>query len=148
MVREAKLEDDESIKTLGKLLNSNYDNLFKLKNILSDKFNKVYVYVINDLIIGFIHIIELDETIEIINIVIDPNYRHQGIGSSLISHIIENAKYSVKEITLEVSSDNSDAINFYSKHEFKIINVRKCYYDGKDGYLMGRSIKWTKIFIF
>lgn len=141
MIKEASIEDNERINYLGSLLNNEYNKLFQLANILNDKYAKIYVYVEDELILGFIHIVGLDEVLDIINIIVDTKYRKKSIGSKLLEFVINNAKDTVKSITLEVAVDNKAAIKFYEKHNFEVLNIRRGYYNGKDAYLMGRWIK-------
>lgn len=56
---------------------------------------------------------------------VDPDFNHQGIGSQLLQHTIENNKQ--KEISLKVTCINENAINCYTKkgfHEFKREKVK------------------------
>ena len=47
-----------------------------------------------------------------------------------------------EEITLEVNEKNTEAINLYSKKEFKIVGNRKKYYDSKyDAIIMTKKLK-------
>ena len=41
-----------------------------------------------------------------------------------------------ERILLEVRCDNNNAIKLYKKYNFKIINIRKKYYDNMDAYVM------------
>lgn len=132
MIRLYNQNDLKKINELGKLLDSNYDKLFNNY----DNNDHIYVYELDNEIIGFIHIKKIYD-IEIINIVVDNNKRRMNIGNSLIEYVINN--YNVN-ITLEVAVDNIAAINLYKKNNFKILSTRKNYYNGKDAYLMGRII--------
>lgn len=141
MIREASIEDDDSILKLGMLINPQYTKLFSLNKILKDPNAKIMVYEENQNVLGFVHIIELEELIDIINIVVDDNYRKNGIGSKLIEHIINNAQEKVTKITLEVEVNNKAAIKLYEKYNFEILGTREKYYNGIDAYTMGRWIK-------
>lgn len=141
MIRKALLNDADKVNELGILINIDYEKLFKIDQIINDKYAKLYVYETDGLIKGFIHINELDEVIDIINIVVDPHERKKGIGTLLLDYVISEAKETVKMITLEVSENNKEAQKFYEKFGFEIINIRKNYYGKYDGYLMGRWIK-------
>ncbi|ALA25787.1 acetyltransferase [Piscirickettsia salmonis] len=77
-------------------------------------------------------------------IIVDENYRGQGIGSLLTCHVIDfcfNWLGKIR-IELEVYSQNQAAIALYEKHGFKIEGHCKNYalYQGKytDGYLMAK----------
>ena len=140
MIRKAKLQDENQINKLGELLNPNYAKLFKLKDILKEKYSWIYVYEDNNRIKGFLHATVLDETVDIVNIVVDPNYRNQKIASNLLDYLITDLPTTIKLITLEVSVENIPAVNLYQKFGFEIVNCRKNYYPHGDAYLMGRRL--------
>lgn len=79
----------------------------------------------------------LYERIEIEYIIVQDEYRKQGIGSKLLNEVEKN---SVKNITLEVRESNIAAINFYKKNGFKISTIRKNYYGNENGYLMLKEL--------
>lgn len=141
MIRKATIYDKDKINELGSLVNDNYENLFDLGEILEEKFSRVYVYEINNNVVGFVHATVLYETIDIINIVVDPKFRRQQIASNLFDYLLSEAPSSVELITLEVSENNEPAINLYKKFGFEIVNIRKKYYKDSDGFLMGRKIR-------
>ena len=141
MIRKATIYDNKEINKLGLLLNPKYDKLFILSDILNEKFSQIYVYEIENKIVGFLHATVLYETIDIINIIVDPKYRKQHIASNLFDYMLSEAPDSVELITLEVNEDNKTAISFYKKFGFEIVNIRKGYYHGQDAYLMGRKIR-------
>ena len=101
---------------------------------------KIYVYLYDNKVIGFIHISSNYEIIDILNIVVDPKYEKQGIGTKLINYIIKKKDTIVSKIMLEVREDNLKAINFYQKNNFTIIAKRQNYYKNKDALIMERNI--------
>lgn len=139
MIRLATSNDILEINKLGSLIESNFSNLFDIKSILNESISKVYVYD-DDGVKGFLHITCLYETIDIINIVVDPLYRRKKIASNLLDHMLGDLNSEVKTITLEVNVNNESAINLYKKFGFEIVNNRKKYYGDEDAYLMGRVI--------
>ena len=141
MIREAVISDKEQIDNLGVLLNPSYKKLFRLSTIINDKFNKLYVYEKNGKIIGFLHAIVLDETIDIINLIVDEKERRKMVASNLFDYMLSEAAETVKMITLEVRDSNLAAINFYKNFGFEIVNRRRGYYDDEDALLMGRVMK-------
>lgn len=52
------------------------------------------------------------------NIVIKKDLRNQGIGTKLLSHLMEKAKEICVSITLEVNEHNTYAILLYEKFRF------------------------------
>ncbi|NLA32763.1 MAG: GNAT family N-acetyltransferase, partial [Mollicutes bacterium] len=108
MIKEATIEYEDDINNLGKLVNSNYKKLFPLERIIADKYEKMYIYLDKDVLSGFIHFIEIDETIEIVNIVVDKMKRKQGIGSKLLEYTMKKSSDNIKNIVLEVNTSNQE----------------------------------------
>lgn len=123
---------------LGQIVNKDFEKLFNINNL--NKTERIYVYTNDDKVIGFIHISSNYEIIDILNIVVDPKYEKQGIGTKLINYIIKNKDQNATKIMLEVREDNLKAINFYQKNNFKIISKRKKYYQNIDALIMERNI--------
>ena len=141
MIRQARKSDEKQINELGLLLNKQYSKLFNLTKILKNNYNRFYVYELENKIIGFLHATVLFENVEIINIIIHPNYRNQKVASNLFDTLLSELSSDVKFITLEVSVHNKPAIAFYEKFGFEVISVRKNYYHDGDAYLLGRKMK-------
>ena len=92
----------------------------------------------NDNTVGFAGLkIILDEA-DLMNIVTKKCCRHEGIASNIMDKLIEYCKQEkIKCINLEVNIQNSIAINFYKKYNFKEVGLRKKYYDNTyDAILM------------
>lgn len=121
---------------LGSLLNHNYANLYDEQSLNKDV-NKTFLYVDDDKLVGFIHIQDLNGEVDIINIVIDENYRRHGYASKLLEYVINYAFN--RPIFLEVNDQNSNALNLYKKYGFTEINRRKGYYNGIDAIIMEKK---------
>jgi ribosomal-protein-alanine N-acetyltransferase len=83
----------------------------------------------------------LDEA-HITNIAVHPQYRSQGIGSSLLSAMIGLAeREGAGSMTLEVRVSNRIAQAVYQKHGFTAVGVRKKYYqdNGEDALIMWKT---------
>ncbi len=77
-------------------------------------------------IIGFVIFYQVKDEIEIIRICIIKSYQRKNYGSSIINKI--KKLNDIRKIFLEVSVENTQAINFYLKNGFKKIGIRKNYY--------------------
>ena len=142
MIRYFLEKDFESIYSLGNELSSSFSKTNKLNEIYKDSFHRILVYEKENKVIGFLMYIELTDTVDILDIIVQKEYRNQNVASCLIDYMISDLEDTVKLITLEVRKNNNPAINLYKQFGFEIINVRKKYYaDGEDGYLMGRVIE-------
>lgn len=138
MIRKMLPSDYNSIYKLGAQLNINYAELNKLDDIVNDNNQKVYVYIINNNVVGFLHItISFDEA-DIVDIITSEEYRNHGIGNSLISYAIKDNN--LKKINLEVRESNKIAIEFYKKMNFKKVRIIKKYYGTEDAFFMVKEI--------
>ena len=77
-------------------------------------------------IIGFAIFYHVKDEIEIIQIGIIKSCQRKKYGSLLVSKIKKIKD--IRKIFLEVSVENTQAINFYLKNGFKKIGIRKAYY--------------------
>lgn len=137
MISKAQLKDLKSVYELGKELHQNFENLYHLEEMIKKEYFHILVYKNKDKVLGFLMYTELEDTIDILDIVVDKNYRNQKIASNLLDILITNSKINSK-IYLEVSVDNDIAIKMYDKFGFNIIHTRKKYYGNKDAYIMER----------
>jgi ribosomal-protein-alanine acetyltransferase len=69
-------------------------------------------------------------------------YRRQKIGSNLLNEFLKiMSNENIKNIELEVRTDNIKAKNFYTKHGFKIKGrIKEFYQDGKSAYTMIKDL--------
>ena len=139
MIRDANVYDISRINELGLLLNDNFKRLFIINEMLQDDISKVIVYEKDDKVVGFIIATALYETCDILSIVVDPEYRRQGIGTNLIGYLISDLGEVLKLVTLEVATKNKEALALYDKFGFEVVHTREHYYNGDDAYLMARK---------
>lgn len=135
MISKLTKEEVQEVIQLGKMLNPNFSKLFHIENLNPNE--TIYIYKENNINKGFIHIQNGLDIIDLLNIIVKPEYQNQGIGSVLLKYIIDNKQD--KKIMLEVRSKNINAIKLYQKYDFKIINIRKNYYKDDDAIIMERN---------
>ena len=82
--------------------------------------------VLDQIVVGFIVFYRVKDEIEIIKIGIMKSYQRKNYGSLIINKI--KKLNNIRKIFLEVSIENTQAINFYLKNGFKKIGIRKAYY--------------------
>ena len=141
MIRKLMENDIEQINILGSLLTPNFRKTNNLNEILKDKYTKILVFEEDNIIKGFIMYTELEETTDILDIIVKEEERRKKIASCLLDSMISELKDSVKLITLEVRKSNIPAIELYKKFGFEIVNIREKYYENEDAYLMGRRLE-------
>ena len=134
MIRSLELKDIAEV-----------NNLIGDKNYIINEYelNKIAkIYLKDEKIIAFISYVISFERAELNYIFVDPFYREQHIASILMEDMIKDcSEKGVVTLDLEVNSLNEKAINLYQKYQFKIINIRKKYYNGNDGYIMLKEIR-------
>ena len=89
--------------------------------------NRIKIWKISTLkIIGFGIFYHVKDEIEIIQIGIIKSCQRKNYGSLIVKKIKKIKD--IRKIFLEVSVENTQAINFYLKNGFKKIGIRKAYY--------------------
>lgn len=140
MVNKIVIEELERFNELGLIVNKNFSNVYKLNDIIDSQYDDVYGYYVDSTLIGFIHISKLYETMDIVNVVVDNEYRKQGIATKLIDYVIKLYD-DVENIMLEVNENNIAAISLYKKNGFEIINKRNNYYGSDAALIMKRVVE-------
>lgn len=124
------------INNIEILDNSFIDKDYIEKELSNNTFGKVLLYEENKKIIGYIYYSDIYDRVEINQFEINLIHRNCGKGKKLIKKFIEIVD---KNITLEVKIDNYPAIKVYEDNGFKMVAIRKGYYNGIDGILMERN---------
>ena len=142
MISEMNLQDLENIK--GCLL-TDFDNFWSyniLKQELENGKSKYFVAKQENEIVGFAGILLIIDQVNIMNIVVKKDFRHNGIGSILLENLINySKKLNLKTITLEVNENNLSAIRLYDKFSFDRLGIRKKYYNGEsDAIIMSKHL--------
>ena len=108
---------------------------------LSNPLAKYLIAKINDKIVGFIGVWTIIDEGHITNVAVHPEFREKGIGSILLTSLIEYSKdWGCNSLTLEVRSSNNAAKGLYKKFGFLEEGVRKKYYrdNEEDALIMWR----------
>jgi ribosomal-protein-alanine N-acetyltransferase len=107
-----------------------------LESCFEDSYLQWGIFFENTLL-GFIIIKNHHIFWEMMQIVIDAEYQHQGLATQLMQAVIlEARKKNVKTIQLEVRASNVSAISLYRKCGFVEVGVRKNYYQGKEDAIL------------
>lgn len=70
----------------------------------------------------------------VLNICVNPDWQHQGIGYDLLQRLLDIAKdNAVDTVFLEVRPSNTIALALYEKIGFNVIGTRKDYYPSQSG---------------
>lgn len=105
--------------------NSAY-TLKQIEDILTmpDMYKIISVKNEENVIVGYVIVFNNSDSLEIMKIGVNSNYRKGGFGTILINEM----KKSRMQIFLEVRESNVVAREFYKKNGFKETGVRKNYY--------------------
>lgn len=129
------------------LVNNNNLKLIKYLNsisgfdISSGLYDKIFVYKVNDQMIGFINFSIIYDRSELNYIFVLEKYRKKGYAKKMMDFFIDYVKNNnCLNITLEVRKSNISAINLYKKFNFKVIADRKNYYGNEDAIMMLREV--------
>lgn len=117
-----------------------YDKDFYLKKILDEK---ILIIEFNKEFVGFICFEFIFDQAEVYKFVIKKEHRKKKLGLLLMEYFINEMKdKGVLKIFLEVRVDNSSAISFYEKFNFKKLRRIKDYYTNPkvDGYAMLKEV--------
>ena len=136
---------NSSSSEIIKDLEEKFSNIFLRFDIKNDFKNNPYtrylVYLIEDKVVGFINYHDIYDRVEIINFNVLEFFQNKHIGSKLLEKLVSlSLENKMKNITLEVRSDNEKAIYLYRKFGFKSVSIRKKYYNDVDGILMEKEL--------
>jgi ribosomal protein S18 acetylase RimI-like enzyme len=140
MVNKINIDEIERFNELGNQVNNNFSNVYNLKDILNSQYDYVFGYYVDTLLVAFVHITKLYETMDIVNIVVDNAYRKQGIATKLIDYVIDLFE-DIDNVMLEVNEHNIAAISLYEKNKFEIISKRNNYYGNDAALIMKRVVE-------
>jgi ribosomal-protein-alanine N-acetyltransferase len=89
--------------------------------------------IVEQKLIGYALTLVALESADLLNIGIHPNYKRQGFGESLLTHLLIQLKEAtVSSLILEVRVENHIAINFYQKQGFEGVGIREKYYSNQE----------------
>ncbi|MGC8585096.1 MAG: ribosomal protein S18-alanine N-acetyltransferase [Thermoplasmata archaeon] len=150
MIKQGGINELNAIKNIerrsfGKFAYSDSEITEMIRN------TDILVYEIDGKYLGYIsfffEIYEGKRSCHIESIGVIPKYRKMGIGSKLMAEyekicMDKNAEYSI----LEVRARNYNAIRFYEKLGYRIINIIKNYYSipyrkSRDAFLMIKDFR-------
>lgn len=100
------------------------------------------VAVDGDSVVGYVGSQTVLGETDMMNLAVDPNYRKQGIGETLVRKLIELLKSAeVRCLTLEVRVSNAPAISLYEKMGFLQVGRRPNYYyhPKEDAFVMRKE---------
>lgn len=110
-----------------------------LTELVDNHFARYVVAEVDGRIVGYAGIWLIIDEGHVTNIAVDPDYRGQHLGETLLQTLISICMAnSVHRMTLEVRVSNHVALSLYEKFGFEKVGVRKGYYtdNGEDAHIM------------
>lgn len=128
------------LEELSPMLIKDFDDFWSISILESELKNENSNYFIvrdNCQIIAFGGFWESVDDVHLTNIVVKKTCRNKGVGSFLLEELIKQARLTKKQsFTLEVNENNTNAKKLYLKYGFKIVGMRKNYYNNQDNALI------------
>ena len=108
-----------------------------MNDIQSELDSENWVYVIDEIVAGYIFGWIIQGGFHLNNIAVHPEYLRRSIGKNLIQHIIARVILrNVGVILLEVSAENIPARECYQSLGFNQMGIRKDYYSKGDDAIL------------
>lgn len=137
------LMTSNDVNEIYKISKSSFSIPWSIESINSEINNPLAKYIVardedSNLVVGFVGIWIVVGEGSITNIAVNPNYRGNGIGSKLLSSLINLCSdLNCTLINLEVRESNYPAQNLYKKYGFIVDGIRKAYYeDNKENAIL------------
>ncbi|MEM7195658.1 MAG: GNAT family N-acetyltransferase [Pseudomonadota bacterium] len=132
-VRAAAKEDAEGIQSVSKHLGyaelSDEETREKLEQLLSSEDHFIYIAEREQRVLGWIHLftayrLASPSFCEIGGLVVDPNYRKQGIGRALVEHAVDRHGGTVR---VRCNEKRQDTHVFYQSIGFEDVKVQRIF---------------------
>jgi [ribosomal protein S18]-alanine N-acetyltransferase len=99
--------------------------------------NRIYLAADEDGVVGFAGAMLVADEAHVTNLLVDPDWRRQGIGFELMRSLIEAAvDVGVRHLTLEVRSRNEAARALYARLGLAPVGIRTGYYGDDDALIL------------
>jgi ribosomal-protein-alanine N-acetyltransferase len=122
-------DDLEEIAQLEKLCFSDPWNKKSFEEELVHQFTIPLVVKVNQRVVGYTCLWQVDEQMEIANFAVSPEFRRKGIGRMLMERVLFEAREKgCTSVILSVRESNVVAINLYTEFGFEVVGKRKRYY--------------------
>jgi ribosomal-protein-alanine N-acetyltransferase len=94
-------------------------------------------------IVGYLVCSRYDTVWHLMNVAVEPPRQRQGIASTLLERLFEQADRPNEQYTLEVRTSNDGAIRLYERFGFRAAGRRRAYYhdNREDALIMWRTVE-------
>ena len=128
---------DEIVRIENSIFNKPWTRNQIRNDIQSNEDSENWVYIMDEMVIGYIFGWIIHDEFHLNNIAVHPEYLRRSIGKALLQHIIARViSRDIKLILLEVSAQNISAQKCYKSLGFIQMGVRKDYYSKGDDAIL------------
>ncbi len=128
-IQSMTMDDLEEVSQLEKLCFSDPWCKENFREEVEHRFTIPLVTKIDNKIVGYICLWNVDFQLEIANIAVAPEFRRRGIGKIMMERVISEAKEKgCESVILSVRESNLPALKLYGEFGFIEIGRRKHYY--------------------
>jgi len=87
----------------------------------------------SNIVLGYAIVSTILDTAEVLNICISTEYQGRGLGSQLLTHLLNQLADDIEVVYLEVRVSNFSAIHLYHNKGFREVGQRRDYYPTEFG---------------
>ena len=97
----------------------------------------------DDVLVGYLVCSRYDTVWHLMNVAVEPSKRRQGIATTLLDRLFDQADKPNEQYTLEVRTSNESAIKLYERFGFRAAGRRRAYYhdNREDALIMWRTVE-------
>ena len=109
--------DIKDINKIGLQIKENFDAVYKIAEFIEHDYALLYIFELNNKVVGFIQAEEHYEITDIINIAVDKEYQNKGVGKMIIMSLISelNNQIPIGESFQLEASPTANNREFYTK---------------------------------
>jgi len=130
-IRKANLQDAKAISSLNRKFFHERERDWK--KLTSAKDSEIFVLELNKKILGFtgVEYREWNNTAQIIDIFVRPNYRNKGYGTKLVKFLIQHLKNKKYRTLMAEAPSSNPVLILYLKNDFRICGFNDRYYSNR-----------------
>jgi len=127
-IRKATLRDLHAIRTLNEKFK--FETGRDWKRLISSKNSEMFVLVSGGSVIGFTGLIRYDwnNTLQILNIFIEPHHRRKGLGFALVKFLVERSRKTSYRCLIAEAPSLNVVVDLYKKAGFRQCGYNDRYY--------------------
>ena len=140
-IRSAKQTDAAPLTRLAFQLGYDFsqkEGKLRLRNVLQDNSQKIFVCEINRQVVGWIHVCRCDRFLsdtfaEVAGFIVDKNRRFQGIGTALLNQVEQWAiSHDIQIIRIRSNILRKQIVTFYENRGYQITKTQNVFYKNKE----------------